>query len=59
MNTQELNSNYLFNKRFVVELSENELANIEGGTTPACIWALTEGLLMGGGLVALALYDGH
>ena len=54
MNTQELDSNYLFNKRFVIELSENELANVEGGTSPACFLAFAGGIVLGYNLAKIA-----
>lgn len=29
----------LFDKRTIVELSDSELAEVQGGTTPVCAWA--------------------
>ena len=38
MNTQVLNSNTsLFKKRKVVELSENEMSAVDGGTSTLCV----------------------
>ncbi len=33
------NSTQLFEKRTIVELTDSELADVQGGTTPACVVA--------------------
>jgi lactobin A/cerein 7B family class IIb bacteriocin len=42
----------MFDKRTVVELTENQMTEIDGGATPAVAWAILEGVAIG-----VLLYD--
>jgi len=49
----------LFEKRTIVELSDNELAEVQGGTTPVCAAAVaSSGYCAGAAIVVTAFVGG-
>ncbi|MDQ2770624.1 MAG: class IIb bacteriocin, lactobin A/cerein 7B family [Bacteroidota bacterium] len=53
-------SESLFESRTIVELSDAEMMQIDGGTTPVCVAAVASSTwCIGGGLVAVGLVIGY
>jgi hypothetical protein len=50
MKTQNANNKLTFNKAAVTELNDNVLVDVNGGSSPACVWAAVEGFALSVGL---------
>lgn len=42
MKNKNENNRLVFNKLAVTELNDNQMYDVDGGTSPACIWAAVE-----------------
>lgn len=50
MKKQNLNNKLNFNKTAVTELNDAQMYDVDGGTSPACIWAAVESFALTIGL---------
>ncbi len=59
LSSSELDEFNLFEKRTIVEMSNEELAEINGGTTPVCFFASMGAVAVGTGLLAAGYQFGQ
>jgi hypothetical protein len=50
MKKQNTANKLAFNKAAVIELNDNVIIDVNGGSTPACVWAAVEGFAISVGV---------